>query len=335
MSQFLVVNNSYTLSDLADRVGDTNVQTFLSANDLERDPNLGSMLKDRMDLILSDPDEVPWQRKTAIVNKFVDDSDVFEEASLGDETTWKMLDKYGTFPNTLKVPETIQLPSASDVIGNGTVIGKTVYKAAINALSTGDHTVDPEIFNNYSVIKGTEVDGLPKSETAFNNIFPLPWGDVTVYSELSGESVEIPAYPEELQDGYIGNYTAMPDLIYQYEPWLIYTGSGPRSLTFNFDLHRDMWSGDHSDGSLNNLVRFLEASCYPKYTGSAVYSDTVYFYFKGKLLISGKMMEVAPKWDGPILKDGFYAMCHLAFTIKEQSTRTLDYSTVRNMGIIN
>ena len=332
--QFLMVGESLLASELSDRVGDRNVEDFLSTNNLDRDPNLGQALQDRMNYITSDPSEVPWQRKATMLNNFVDDSDIFEEAALADESTWKMLDQYGTFPNSLKVPETMTLPSSSDVLGNGEPVGKSTYDATMNALATGDHTVDPAIFNKFSVMKGVSTSGQPSQGNPFNNIFPLPWGDITVYSTLSNESVDIPAYPEELQDGVVGNYTAMPDLLYQYEPWLIYTGSGPRSLTFTFDLHRDMWSGDHADGSLNNLVRFLQASCYPRYTGSAVYSDTVYFYLKGELLIAGKMLEVAPKWDGPLLDDGFYAMCHLSFTIKEQSTRTLDYDTVRNMGII-
>lgn len=335
MSQFLQITDDYTLGELSDRVGDRNVQYFLAANNIQRTPNVGQTFIERVESIYQSTPAVDWQRKSAVLNKFVDDSDVFEEAALMDDDSWKVMSQLGTFPNMLKVPESITLPDASDVLGNGTAIGKEVYRQTMVSLSSYPHTVDPEIFNTYSVIKSVMVESGTTSSNVFNNVFPIPWGDITIYSQLSGESMDIPVYPEDYEDGRQATYQDMDSLLYQYEPWKIYTGSGPRSNTINFGtMHRDMWSGDHADGSANKLIRFFESMCYPDYNGSAVNSDIATLYVKGKILISGIITDVSVKWSGPILQDGWYAAFELSVTFIEISKQALSRSVVKSMGVI-
>lgn len=335
MSQFLQITDDYTLGELSDRVGDRNVQYFLAANNIQRSPDIGQTFTERVQSIYENTPTVDWKRKSAVLNKFVDDSDVFEDAALMDDESWKVMSQLGTFPNMLKVPESITLPDASDVLGNGSAIGKEVYKQTMNSLSTYPHTVDPEIFNTYSVIKSVMVDSGTSTGNIFNNVFPIPWGDITIYSQLSGESMDIPVYPEDYEDGRQATYQDMDAILYQYEPWKIYTGSGPRSNTINFGvMHRDMWSGDHADGSANKLIRFFESMCYPDYNGSAVNSDIATLYVKGKTLISGIITDVSVKWSGPILQDGWYASFELSVTFIEISKQALSRSVVKSMDVI-
>lgn len=332
--QFLSISNDYTLEELSDRVGDRNVEHFLSDNDLQRSPRIGKQLDDKMNEIYRTAEEVPWQRKSTILNKFVDDGDVFEECALMDENSWKVMSSLGTMPNMLRVPETITLPNAADVLGNSQPIGTSIYNQAMKQLSNPPHIVTPEIFNNYSVTRGASVTGNGNQVNAFNNIFPIPWGDVTIYSELASTSLDIPVYPEELQDSVSANYTQMPELIYQYEPWQLYQSSGPRIAPLTFVFHRDMWSGDASDGKANELIRFFEAMCYPEYTGSIVNSDIATLYIKGQTFVRGIITEVSKKWSGPLLRDGFYAVCELSVSITEVSENPLSASFVRSKPLI-
>lgn len=332
--QFLSISNDYTLEELSDRVGDRNVEHFLSDNDLQRSPRIGKQLDDKMNEIYRTAEEVPWQRKSTILNKFVDDGDVFEECALMDENSWKVMSSLGTMPNMLRVPETITLPNAADVLGNSQPIGTSIYNQAMKQLSNPPHIVTPEIFNNYSVTRGASVTGNGNQVNAFNNIFPIPWGDVTIYSELASTSLDIPVYPEELQDSVSANYTQMPELIYQYEPWQLYQSSGPRIAPLTFVFHRDMWSGDASDGKANELIRFFEAMCYPEYSGSIVNSDIATLYIKGQTFVRGIITEVSKKWSGPLLRDGFYAVCELSVSITEVSENPLSASFVRSKPLI-
>lgn len=332
--QYILINKGTTLVDLADRVGDRNVETFLAINGLTRAPNIGEQFTSMVTNILSTGSIVDWQRKSTILNKFSGDSDIFEEAALLDNNSWKVLDALETFPNRLKVPETITLPSATDILGNGQGVDSRVYENAMNSLATQPHTIDPGIFNQYSTIQNTQITGSVSQTSTNTTLFNLPWGNITLYSSLAGESVDIPVYPEELEDSIKANYTTMPDLLYQYEPWYVYQSSGPRSNSYTFHMHRDMWTGDHRDGKANELIRFCQAACYPEYSGSAVYSDTVTLYVKGSTLITGILTAVDVKWSGPIGLDGYYLEFELVLHITEIAEQALSNSVVRAKPLI-
>ena len=332
--QYLSINNDTTLRDLSDRVGDRNVETFLAINGLTRSPNIGEQFSNKTQTILSSNMAVDWQRKSTILNKFSGDSDIFEEAALLDNNAWKVLDALETFPNRLKVPETITLPSSTDIIGNGQGVDSRVYWNAMNLLAIDPHTIDPGIFNQYSTIQNTKITGSVSPSSNNTTLFNLPWGDISLYSTLAGESVDIPVYPEELEDNVSANYTTMPDLLYQYEPWYMYQSSGPRSNSYKFHMHRDMWTGDHRDGKANELIRFCQAACYPEYSGSAVYSDTVTLYVKGSALITGIITNVNVEWSGPIGLDGWYLEFKLTLDITEISENALSNSVMRAKSII-
>lgn len=332
--QYISINKDTTLVDLADRVGDRNVETFLAINGLTRSPNVGEQFSIMVENILSTGSTVDWQRKSTILNKFSGDSDIFEKAALLDSNSWKVLDALETFPNRLKVPETITLPSASDILGNGQGVDSRVYENAMNSLANEPHTIDPGIFNQYSTIQNTQITGSVSQTSTNTTLFNLPWGDITLYSSLAGDSIDIPVYPEELEDSVKANYTTMPDLLYQYEPWYVYQSSGPRSNSYTFHMHRDMWTGDHRDGKANELIRFCQAACYPEYSGSAVYSDTVTLYVKGSALITGILTAVNVKWSGPIGLDGYYLDFELVLDITEVSEQALSNSVVRAKSLI-
>ena len=333
--QFLRISENSRLTDLSSIVGDRNIEYLLSANDLSRSANIGQQFYQKCKEYIDSTDSVDWQRKSTLLNGLTEDSDIFEIAALLNESGWKLLSSLGTFPGYLKVPESIVLPDSTSLLGNNVHIGKNVYDKAMLGLSNPPHTIDPGIFNEYSTIKASNIIDT-MSYTSNNNFqfFPIPWGDVTFYSSLSDTSIDLPCYPEEISDNRKANYTTMPDLLYTYEPWYLYQSSGPRTITYSIFAHRDMWSGDHTDGKANELIRFFEANCYPEYNGSAVNTSTVTLYIVGRPHITGILEDVSVDWEGPILSDGWYAAFTLKFTITEISSQALNYNVVRNMPLI-
>lgn len=333
--QFLAIEDTTTLSDLSDRVGDRNVEHVLAANDLNRTPRIGKEYSKKIEQVYRDnPDPVSWQRKSTILNQFAGSADAFEAAALLDDTSWRVLSSYGTFPGMVKLPETVQLPDATDILGNVQGVGKTVYNRAMRSLATPPHTIDPSIFNEYSSIQDAKIADYVETSADAMQWFKIPWGEVTLFSTISNDSIDFPVYPEEYENTTAANYTTMPDLLYTYEPWFLYNSSGPRTVSLTFKFHRDMWTGDHRDGKANELIRFCEASCYPEYNGSSVNTDIVTLYIAGKPLISGIMTSVSPSWSGPLGLDNFYLACELSLTITEIAKQPLNYSTVKGKDLI-
>lgn len=331
--QFIKVNRSTTLSDLADIVGENNVEYVLSLNNLVRSPNIGEQFAALCDVTIENNSDVPYQKKFTILNTMVEDLDVFESAALATEEDWRIIANLNTLPNTLRVPDSITLPNSTSVIGNSIHVPNTIYdKAKNNLLNTPEHVIDPAIFNEYSADSYCQV-----SDTSSGNLFEafhLPWGIISLYSSISKESKDFPVYPEDPSDERAANYNTMPDMLYQYEPWQVYNSSGPRSNTYKFKFHRDMWTGDHRDGNANDLIRFCEANCYPEYNGSAVNAPTVTLFVGGKELITGVMTKVFTDWGGPIGLDNWYLECTLQLSITEVSKTALNYSSVRSKGLI-
>lgn len=343
--QFLRISNDITLAQLADIVGDRNVDTILAANSLKRTPNIGKQFSEMCSKVIRETKAVDWQRQMTLLNTVTQHADIFEAVSALSQSGWKLFSSLGTLPNMLKIPESIVLSDSIDVLGSTETVSSVIYNKAMNCLKDSpQHSIDLSIFNEYNSNRNSQIVGDSTSSAYRNSTdsassdpfqwFQIPWGKVSLYSSLGGDSKDFPVYPEELSDGRKANYTEMPDMLYQYEPWQVYQNSGPRSNTYTFKFHRDMWSGDHRDGKANELIRFCEANCYPEYNGSAVNTSIVTLYVGGKSHISGVMTDVSTRWSGPIGLDDWYLVCELDITITEISDSPLDYSTVRSKGLI-
>ena len=339
--QYLEIPKDITLSKLSSIVGERNVDAILSANSLERSVNIGKEFNSRNKQAISDygSNEVDYQTKLGILNQFVGDSDVYEKAALGSNDDWVTLSQFSCFTDALKIPNEVQLPSFEGLLGNGEAVSPTIYQDCVDSLLDPDyHSIDPTIFSKYSTSSVGGSYGLTSTGTAAGSDtyqwFAIPWGEIFLYSYLSGEQLYFPVYPEDFDDGYKANYDEMPEMLYQYEPWKVYKSSGPREVSFTFKFHRDMWTGDHRDGNANNLIRGCQANCFPEYNGSLVNVSLVSLYIHGENFITGVMTDCRVKWSKPIGLDGFYLMCELSFTISEVSPEALDFNTVRNKGLI-
>ena len=331
MAQFLKLLETTTLPQLADAVGSRNVSAVLSLNDMVRSRNVGVQHYDKVKQIKSQAQDVNWQTKQTILNKMTTDSDVFEQAALSSESEWKVIANMNTFSGYLRMPDTVKIPDSVNVLGNQSNVSKQTYDKVMKSLSKAPHTIDPGSFNEYNSASPANFSSIGMSGSSSNvlQFFNIPWGEVTLYDSLSGESMDFPVYPEEPSDPRKANYTTMPDTLFQYEPFYVYQSSGPRNGQYVFTFHRDMWTGDHRDGMANKLIRFCQACLYPQYNGSAVNTPTVTLYVHGEILIQGIMTNVTPSWTGPILQDGWFAVCKLELEITEVSPEPLSYDSVR------
>lgn len=327
--QHLSISRNTTLSDLADIVGERNVDYILNTNGLKRTVNIGEELYKDTPI-----QQIDVQSKITVLNSLVDNYDAFEKAALGDESDWYSLYMRGTFKNFIKVPDEIQLPQSVLVMGDDEPVADALYKACTKSLLEQGY-VDPTLFSEYTVLPSGAF-GVESTSTGSENPFQwfqLPWGKISLYSSIADDMVNFPVYPEGFSDGYSANYTTMPDMLYQYEPWQVYQSSGPRSNSYTFDMHRDMWSGDHRDGCANDLIRFCEANCFPSYDGAMVNTPTVTLYLNGNSHITGVLTSCKVDWDGPIGLDGFYLHFTLTLEITEVSKQPLNYNTVRTKGL--
>ena len=340
--QFLAISDDLTLSQLAARVGSRNVDDVLQANGLKRTHDIGAAYNAMCDEAIANykersvegvySDEVTYNRKMSLLNTLTGEADAFEIAALQDSDSWKVLSVTNTLYGYLRIPPSVELPNSSDVIGgDNTGISKSIYTKAMGYLSN-KKDIDPSIFAEYSSRYNQSSAGT--SSVPAVNWFNIPWGEITLFSSLSGTSVDFPVYPDNWDNNIQANYDTMPDLIYQYEPWQIYKSSGPRSVPYTFKMHRDMWSGDHRDGKCNELIRFCEANCYPRYNGAAVQTSTVTLYIAGQSLISGVLTAVKTSYTGPIGLDNAPMFVDLTLDITEVSPEVLSYDTVARKGVI-
>lgn len=333
--QFLKISKSTKLTELADTVGSQNLDRVLNVNQLIREPNIGKQFYDKCEAAIASAYNVEPQRKISLLNKFTQDADIFETVALLDESGWKLLSATGNVPKHLQMPDTCQLPPSINILGSGEDVAPTIYTRTMRSLETAGE-VDPAIFGTYSAIQAAQlvaVAGLPNN-SMLDSVFKIPWGKISLYSSLSNSMMDIPVYPEELSDSYKANYTEMPELLYQYEPWQLYHSSGARSNTYTFFMHRDMWHSDHTKGGANELIRFCEANCYPEYDGSAVYSATVTLYINGSPIITGVLTQADVDWSGPLGLDGYYLAVKLTLHITEVSARPLSFNVVRQKPLI-
>lgn len=333
---FLMASPDLTLKKLSSYVGSSNVNKVLNVNGLERRKDVGGQLASKSTAIIESGNPVSWKRKSEILNLFSTDSDVFEYAALQNSDGWKVLSSTMSFSDALSIPDGVEIPRYDDILGNGNPVSSTLYNKVMRSLeSTG--SIDQSILRDFSSIKPAMLRQGVYDRSASSSVFSMfnvPWGDITLYSSLSNDSIDIPVYPEMIKDGRSASYSTMPDTLYQYEPWYTYSSSGPRSLSLSFHMHRQMWTGDERDGKANELIRFCESSVYPRYNGSAVNSDTCTLYIKGYPYINGILASVDVEWDGPIGLDGFYLEFTMTLSMTEVSTMALSHEVVRTLPLI-
>ena len=145
--------------------------------------------------------------------------------------------------------------------------------------------------------------------------------------------VALPLYPESINDNMPANFQSTTILSRSAPIWS-YSDSGPRTVQFNFQLHRDMMSEINSDNStlinaipnLTNddytdiLIKNLQAMALPAYAISEKMVDPPIIAVRigNDIFCKGVVNGgVSVTYNAPVLSNGKYSVVDISFTVTE------------------
>lgn len=166
-----------------------------------------------------------------------------------------------------------------------------------------------------------------------------------IYLYHTDEVIYLPTFPENITDNLQSTF-AQTSALSRSAPVFTYSNSGPRSMHFQFELHRDLLDsvniGGLSNATLevgedyvNALIRKIQATALPRYEDSSksVIPPMVAIrigagediFIKG--VVSG---GVTVSYSPPMLTNGQYALVSISFTVYEVDP--YDADTVSQLG---
>ena len=155
-----------------------------------------------------------------------------------------------------------------------------------------------------------------------------------IYLYHTDKFIIIPEYPETITDNMTSTFTPTQALS-RSAPVFTYANSGPRSVTFNLELHRDMVNDlnitagntnlksnviSQTDDYVDTLIKELQSIALPRYNvnNRAVIPPRVAVRFGNELFISGVVTStISCVYNKPILSNGKYAKVSIGFTVSE------------------
>ena len=155
--------------------------------------------------------------------------------------------------------------------------------------------------------------------------------DNYIYLYHLDQLIIIPTYPEELSDAINTNFSGSP-AIASSAPVQSFSNAGPRTLTVQLDLHRDMLYdvnktnltynavGIDEEDYMDILIKGLQSAALPRYQDTAKMVDppVVAVRFGNEVFCKGVLQGgVSVSYSGPILTNNKYAMAKVSFTVTE------------------
>lgn len=155
-----------------------------------------------------------------------------------------------------------------------------------------------------------------------------------IYLYHTDKFIIIPEYPDNITDNMTSTFNQTTALS-RSAPVFTYAYSGPRSVTFNLELHRDMVNDlnitagntnlksnvvSQTDDYVDTLIKELQSIALPRYNvnNSAVVPPRVAVRFGNELFISGVVSStISCVYNKPILSNGKYAKVSIGFTVSE------------------
>ena len=155
-----------------------------------------------------------------------------------------------------------------------------------------------------------------------------------IYLYHTDKFIIIPEYPDNITDN-MGSTFNQTTALSRSAPVFTYANSGPRSVTFNLELHRDMVNDlnitagntnlksnviSQTDDYVDTLIKELQSIALPRYNvnNRAVIPPRVAVRFGNELFISGVVTStISCVYNKPILSNGKYAKVSIGFTISE------------------
>lgn len=144
-----------------------------------------------------------------------------------------------------------------------------------------------------------------------------------------GKYFIIPTSPDTIQDSMTSTF-ASENPLSRSAPIFTYSYSGPRTVTINLQLHRDMMDDANvgisnvniEDGEdyIDTLIKSIQSISVPKYnvTNKAVEPPIIAIRFGNEIFIRGIVNgSISVSYSKPILNNGKYALINIGFTIYE------------------
>lgn len=165
--------------------------------------------------------------------------------------------------------------------------------------------------------------------------------DNFIYFHHTGKSITIPVDPQALTDSMSASWVSSSPLS-RSAPIYSYQNSGPRSMQFSFQLHRDLvkqFNPDWKEDPVDALITNLEACVLPTYkeTGKIVNPPIVSVKIRDEVYIKGVVNNVTKSFNLPLIyyanatPPGYkYALVDLGFAVSEITPQ--DASIIKNIG---
>ena len=168
-----------------------------------------------------------------------------------------------------------------------------------------------------------------------------------IYLYHTDKFIIIPEYPESITDN-MGSSFNQTQALSRSAPVFTYAYSGPRTVDFTLELHRDMVNDlnitagntnlksnvvSQTDDYVDILIKELQSIALPRYNvnNSAVVPPRVAVRFGNELFISGVVnTTVTCTYSKPILSNGKYARVSIHFTVSEYDP--YDATSVSQLG---
>lgn len=150
-----------------------------------------------------------------------------------------------------------------------------------------------------------------------------------IYMYHTGVYVVLPTFPQTMQDSTPTTYT-QTSLLGRSAPTFSYAYSGPRTINFEFKLHRDMMKQINrknptvvkniGEDYVDVMMREMQAAAVPNYDASERLVDPplVAVRIGNDIYIKGVISSaVTITYDLPILRDGRYGCISINFGVSE------------------
>lgn len=152
--------------------------------------------------------------------------------------------------------------------------------------------------------------------------------DNYIYLYHTDTLIVVPAYANSITDQLGANFSSTP-LLARSAPIQSYSGSGPRTMTVQFNLHRDMMKQINygvsnanvsiDDDYVDIMIREIQAICLPSYNTAEkiVNPPMVAVRLGNDIFIKGVVSNVGVTYNYPILRNGKYALVDISFSVTE------------------
>lgn len=163
-------------------------------------------------------------------------------------------------------------------------------------------------------------------------------------SDLTGEGtyLYIPVWPDTISDKIDTSFNE-ENALSRSAPVITYSNSGPRTVTFDLELHRDMMDEaninlaklklEDTEDYIDYLIRSLQAISLPTYHAGnkEVEPPMVAIRFGNDIFVKGVVSSgIGVEYKKPILTNNKYALCNISFSVTEVDP--MDAISIQKVG---